>query len=770
MGDVSGRGPVEAPEDGHTSFGGRILQNFNPVPLIDSLVHHPIDTAANIFLPADAPAQEAADAFNKGHYMKGAERTLEDVPLAGPILRQAREDYEKGDYGAMAGTATTMLAPKLLSKAKVNIPIKKTLNPVEESAVNYAAREGIPVDMATATGNKSVAALQSVAEKQPLMASRAAELRRAQNEGIQQGARRLTDRVAPTASGDPVTAGQSVGDTLKRRIGKLDDIADTQYGRLRKIAAEPQNTKQVQTGAKASSILDAQGNPVMTPVMEDMSLPTTYSATKAKLAPIVAQLEKSIPAAQQQASPGLSLMRQILGRPDMVDANTAMRDLSAIQNIARGYNELPEVRGVSKGLAAAIVPELRQAVDDAVAAGGPDATKALVRGRLATKSKYAANDLYDSLPKNGVGEIEPARVFKRLTQNGDQSLQQLRAVQKKAPAALPEISRAYVEGLMDDMVYQGDVRRAQSAVRAWHGLGAETKNILFLPEIQQNITDFVNYAEMVGRKANPSGTASVGATIATMMSPKLLITQLLAGKPVTNMLFGNSGANPSFRLSLGKVPGRVAAGTVAGNVTTPEEDKIPKFAKGGVIRRPTLLVDAATKKPTGLMAEAGPEAIVPLGGKETAAASTVPEKPDAIGEQMNQLSNLKRRVVMIPRGSFPRIAPEGMVTHADQHGNKFVFNPSLIGIHDIKLAIATNRLPGILGAARGGMGVPDKSALRGKVKNVVAKSKGGLSIQSAASDIPHIKSAVQQAKKITPRGGSVAIESPAKEIRRRIAV
>lgn len=126
--------------------------------------------------------------------------------------------------------------------------------------------------------------------------------------------------------------------------------------------------------------------------------------------------------------------------------------------------------------------------------------------------------------------------------------------------------------------------------------------------------------------------------------------------------------------------------------------QLPRYANGGIIKRPTLLIDAKTRKPTGLMAEAGPEAIVPLGGGVTADAPTVP-KSDAILDQLGQLSDHKRRVVMIPRGTFPHTAPDGMVTHHDQSGNRFVFNPHLIGIHDIKVAIASHALPRILGVS-----------------------------------------------------------------------
>lgn len=138
---------------------------------------------------------------------------------------------------------------------------------------------------------------------------------------------------------------------------------------------------------------------------------------------------------------------------------------------------------------------------------------------------------------------------------------------------------------------------------------------------------------------------------------------------------------------------------------------VPKYAKGGIITRPTLLVDAETKRPTGLMAEEGPEAIVPL--------EKLVEQPDSLTTQLDELANLKRRVVKIPKGSFPRSTPDGMVTHADQEGNRFVFNPNLISKNDIKVAIKMNRLPHILNAA--------------------------------GSSQSHLKRSMKQAKRVAPR-------------------
>ncbi len=113
---------------------------------------------------------------------------------------------------------------------------------------------------------------------------------------------------------------------------------------------------------------------------------------------------------------------------------------------------------------------------------------------------------------------------------------------------------------------------------------------------------------------------------------------------------------------------------------------IRKYARGGIIKSPTILVDAKTRKTTGIMAEEGPEAIVPM--------------KDGLGQQLDDLTSMKRRVVMVPKGAFPRSVPEGMVTHADQRGNKFIFNPNLISKNDIRVAIATNRIPHLLGGGQ----------------------------------------------------------------------
>lgn len=273
---------------------------------------------------------------------------------------------------------------------------------------------------------------------------------------------------------------------------------------------------------------------------------------------------------------------------------------------------------------------------------------------------------------------------------------------------------------------------------------------------------------MVAREGNKNILGLVPATVAAHAhNPYGLVATLMMDNPAIKSRIAIALDRARKSTSAAGIGKGAAITAPAGVVGQQSQGGIPRYAKGGVIHRKTILSDAKTGKVTGMMAEAGPEAIVPL-KKLTANIQTVPEKADAIMEQLGQLADLKRRVVMIPRGTFPHTPPKGMVTHADQGGNRFIFNPNLIGIHDIKVAIASNRLPSILGAASGGMGAPDKSKLRGSVVNVAAKSPKGFTVQSTATDRPHLKISVKQSSKILPKGGTISIESPGKEIARRL--
>ncbi|HXC04419.1 MAG TPA: histidine phosphatase family protein [Bacteroidia bacterium] len=90
-----------------TGFFGRLEENLNPLPLASALLKHPIGTAQSIVTPNKDVAKEASDAFNKGNYGRAALSTVEDIPLLGPLIRQAEQDIRNDDYGALAGTVAS---------------------------------------------------------------------------------------------------------------------------------------------------------------------------------------------------------------------------------------------------------------------------------------------------------------------------------------------------------------------------------------------------------------------------------------------------------------------------------------------------------------------------------------------------------------------------------------------------------------------------------------------------------------------------------------
>lgn len=526
----------EEPQGFLSRFGSMI----NPLPAI----LHPIDTAKAILSPNIGKFKEAADAFDAGQYGRSALSNLEGWPVVGGFASQVEQDLLKDhNYRGFAGTVAGMMAPEVLMAAKGKIPIRSSLNPVEQSAVSYGENHSIPVDLATASGNQFIRTAQEAVKKQPFLAGKANKLQTAQEQGIQNAGSNLAALSGPAfpKTSGPTQLGERIVNISQGRIESLDQQADQSYGTLRQSAAN--HVQRVQTGtrpaigANGQPMVGPNGQPFEVPVFEDIAMPVSTKALKSTIKPVVDQLEKTIPEAQKQASPGLTALRNIMQLPDQVDINTAIRNLSSVQNLSRlGRDEIDAVRGVSKGLAATAVPVFRNAIDKA-ASVDPQALAALNKGRALTKAKYDAWDTVRPMLK-----MEPAAIVNRLTAPGDTGLTNLRSVQRLAPGEMSGVARNFLEGLMDDMFYQGDVRRAQSAVKKWHDLGDETKDILFPnPTIRQNATDFFNLVKMTQEKANASGSATSWAGLVASLHPKVLAAELIGGKPLVNALLSGSG-------------------------------------------------------------------------------------------------------------------------------------------------------------------------------------------------------------------------------------
>lgn len=154
---------------------------------------------------------------------------------------------------------------------------------------------------------------------------------------------------------------------------------------------------------------------------------------------------------------------------------------------------------------------------------------------------------------------------------------------------------------------------------------------------------------------------------------------------------------------------------------------------------------------------------------ESAAQPTIPEAPNTLQSQLDQLVSGDRRAVMFPKGTPLLKKPKGMRSYTDSTGNTFIFNPKLTSQKDIDDASQNNALTDLLGATQGGMGAPDKTELQGKPVAVVAKDAQGETVQGTLTDQPNLGQTVQQTEKVTPPDGSVQFERPEDELAHRIS-
>jgi hypothetical protein len=216
--------------------------------------------------------------------------------------------------------------------------------------------------------------------------------------------------------------------------------------------------------------------------LESPATAVDLGPVKASLKPVYEQMMRQMPITQQQANPGLKALDNVLNGPDRAPLSQVDRDLSAMKTIAREQG----------GLAKLAVSRLDAAVTTAARAGGPQVLDALTQGRTATTAKYATSDVLDLL------KDEPVKTMATLTAPKDAAIQRLRAVTQQVPQVTPELSRAYLEDLLEK----------PQRVADWQKLGAQTKAILFpKPGQAQALDQFFNLTDRISKtNVNPSGS------------------------------------------------------------------------------------------------------------------------------------------------------------------------------------------------------------------------------------------------------------------------
>lgn len=506
-------GPEEAASKAVSSsaparFAGSMVEQINPIPLIEAILRQPKEVARAILGP-----------FFDNPYKAGA-----DI-VSAPVMR-AIEQGGAGDLAGAAGTIAGVGASMLATgKPSARVGIKPRLNPVEAGAVAFAGREGVPLSAGVKTGSQTIKGLEAGMKHMPGPAGVAEKAGAATEEAMSRVTSGMGARIEPTAAGTAVEAGESVLGNASRRINNYDTAADVAYTKLRKIAESKKTT--VTTGSKNVKVGPYGKSTGSVPVTHDLAGAVDVRAVKDWATKTAAEIEgtmlsnlgdkerATMQAALKQSSPGYATLRQIADAPDFMSVADADRNLSAIKELARNKMEHSSVRAAlrnkSQGLMAKTVPQLHFEIDRAVAALGPEAQKALLAGRTATKKKYELSSLIDQFSK------EPVRAFEKLVMGKDRSIKLLNEIKTNAPETIPDVARATLEGIIAKASDQRGIFRGQRALADWNKLGKQTKELLFGGKLQ-DIEDMFQLGSMIKLDANPSGSARVGAGLAAINS------------------------------------------------------------------------------------------------------------------------------------------------------------------------------------------------------------------------------------------------------------
>lgn len=220
-------------------------------------------------------------------------------------------------------------------------------------------------------------------------------------------------------------------------------------------------------------------------------------------------------------------LEALLSGPDYAPLTTVDQALGPLKQLTRGAS-MPQLRNRGQGIASKVVGELDAAVRERAQAAGPDVAQALSEGRTATRQKYATAAVMKRLTGKE-GQFEPRRIFNALTARNDGGVEALRALQREAPDALPDIGRAYLEEALTRAETAGGLLEHSKALWShWQKLGPETRARLFPKEGQiKALNDYFTLVHKMGENPNPSGTASV---MQASLSPRKTIPRAILAR------------------------------------------------------------------------------------------------------------------------------------------------------------------------------------------------------------------------------------------------
>ena len=428
--------------------------------------------------------------------------------------------------------------------------------PLSPAAIALAKKYGIPLTQGMLGGSKTVQAIEKM-----LGHTIAPDLYEAILEEGQQGLVKGASKLASGFGVDEFAAGDN---SLRRITGaatRAKGVARNFYDKLDQIQSLPQNIKTIITGYRSTPstlINPATGQllpPTLTPITERIALPMNMTGWKNQFAPVIKEMEKTIPEAKLAYSDSYKAMKELMAGPDIVSAKTAEENLSRIKEIVRETNsDKVQWRGGQ------IVDALQPDVDKAVAAGGQEAIDALkgARQAWAVRSKYL--DLAEEMSGDRTGMTGQTDAAKRLLRPADASYPLLQRVLAVDPGARADLARATLGKVFKKSTYAGEFTNPKEAQNIWNAVGKRTKAALF-PWQQRTIDNFLQLARRVNENPNTSGTGIVNSLLKLglfVSHPVQTGASIVLGRQAAKVLYYPEAAS-ALQVLMSGGPGSVEA-------------------------------------------------------------------------------------------------------------------------------------------------------------------------------------------------------------------
>lgn len=315
-------------------------------------VMHPIDTASSILRDAADEIGKGKQAYEKGDYDRAAEHFKYALPVAGPLLRQMRQETDAGDYGAALGDITgTVLGGKLLARVPELPGAAKAAAALPAKAVEFARTPGnmdlVAGAAKVAGGTGALAHGVITANPYTALGGGAAVIRGLENIGNGLEKRSASAPAPAVAPIDPILD-QIAQSTSGKKFAALDPAAQATVQKIAEAANKP--------AAPAPTAAPPPPQPEAPPPAAAAPTPTPPAAPAAPAAVAPATENPGAAAfAARARAPKVSTLADTLHQGDISAEDAARLTPGDWQRLSRGLG----INNPSPYTITAVLDELR---------------------------------------------------------------------------------------------------------------------------------------------------------------------------------------------------------------------------------------------------------------------------------------------------------------------------------------------------------------------------------------------------------------------------